>query len=84
MLMRQRSHEAIAHLHAGYDRLQGRLHAVYIDKLDGRIDKYYFDKLLEDFRLQQDRCLREISWHQDADQSYLERNGAECPPPLPK
>jgi site-specific DNA recombinase len=55
-----------------HDRLQNRLHAIYIDKLDGRIDNYFFDKLSEDFRLQQDRCLRQIARHQDADQSYLE------------
>jgi hypothetical protein len=64
--------EAVTRLHAEYDRLQNRLHAIYIDKLDGRIDNYFFDKLSEDFRLQQERCLRQIARHQDADQSYLE------------
>jgi site-specific DNA recombinase len=64
--------EAVARLQAEYDRLQSRLHAIYIDKLDGRIDNYFFDKLSGDFRLQQDSCLRQIARHQDADQSYLE------------
>lgn len=30
-----------------------------------------FDRVSADWRTQQDRCLREISWHQSADQSYL-------------
>jgi site-specific DNA recombinase len=63
---------AIARLQAEYDRLQGRVHAIYVDKLDGRIDNHFFDKLSGDWRKEQDRCLREISLHQTADQSYLE------------
>ncbi|MEA2836984.1 MAG: site-specific recombinase [Bradyrhizobium sp.] len=63
---------AIARLQAEYDRLQSRVHAVYVDKLDGRIDNLFFDKLSGDWRKEQDRCLREISLHQTADQSYLE------------
>src|SRR5512132_2000371 len=35
----KRDHEeAIARLQTQYDRLQNRLHAMYVDKLDGRID----------------------------------------------
>jgi hypothetical protein len=64
--------EAIARFQAEYDRLQARAHAIYIDKLDGRIDNHFFDKLAEDFRRQQNQCLREIARHQAADQTYLE------------
>jgi site-specific DNA recombinase len=63
---------AIARLQTEYDRLQSRVHAIYVDKLDGRIDNHFFDKLSGDWRKEQDRCLREISLHQTADQSYLE------------
>ncbi len=66
-------HEAaISRLQAEYDRLQNRIHAMYVDKLDGRIDNRLFEKLSDDWRKEQDRCLREINWHQSADQTYLE------------
>jgi site-specific DNA recombinase len=63
---------AIARLQTEYDRLQGRVHAIYVDKLDGRIDNHFFEEFSGDWRKEQDRCLREISWHQTADQNYLE------------
>jgi site-specific DNA recombinase len=73
----KREHEeAVARLKGDYDRIQSRLHAMYLDKLDGRIDAAMFDRLSADWRTQQDRCLREISWHQSADQSYLEEGVA--------
>lgn len=69
----QKEHrEAIDKLQAEYDRLQSRIHAIYVDKLDGRIDNHFFEKLSGDWRTEQNRCLREISWHQKADQNYLE------------
>ncbi len=36
---------AIKRLRAGYDRLQNRVHAAYVDKLDGTIDAAFFDSL---------------------------------------
>jgi hypothetical protein len=70
----QKEHqEAIDRLQVEYDRLQSRIHAIYIDKLDGRIDNHFFDKLSGDWRVEQERCLKEISWHQKADQNYLEQ-----------
>jgi site-specific DNA recombinase len=63
--------EAIKRLQGEYDRIQTRLHAMYLDKLDGKIEGPLFDSLSVDWRKQQDRCLREIERHQSADQSYL-------------
>lgn len=45
---------------------------MYVDKLDGRIDAAFFDRMSAEWRAEQDRCLREIERHSDADQSYLE------------
>gem|GEM_PF-2188942 len=42
------------------------------DKLDGTIDIALFEKASASWRAEQARCLREIAWHQAADQSYLE------------
>lgn len=69
----RKEHEAaIARLQAVYDRLQDRIHATYADKLDGTIDIALFEKASASWRAEQARCLREIAWHQSADQSYLE------------
>jgi site-specific DNA recombinase len=68
-----REHEAaIKRLRSEYDRLQNRMHAAYVDKLDGTIDAAFFEKMSEEWRVEQDRCLRDIERHQVADQSYLE------------
>jgi site-specific DNA recombinase len=68
----KREHDAaITRLQAEYERLQTRIHAMYIDKLDGRIDNAFFERVSEQWRAEQDRCTREITWHQAADQSYL-------------
>jgi site-specific DNA recombinase len=69
---KQEHEAAIARLQTEHDRLHHRIHAMYVDKLDGRIDKHFFDKLSAEFRSEQARCVREITWHQAADQSYLE------------
>jgi site-specific DNA recombinase len=69
----KREHEeAIKRLRAEYDRLQNRIHAMYVDKLDGNVDGDFFDRMSGEWRAEQDRCLREIERHQTADQSYLE------------
>jgi hypothetical protein len=66
-------HEAaVGRLRAEYDRLQGRIHAMYVDKLDGKIDRTFFERMSAEWRVEQDRCLREIERHQVAEQSYLE------------
>jgi DNA invertase Pin-like site-specific DNA recombinase len=69
----KREHEAaIGRSRAEYDRLQSRIHAMYVDKLDGKIDGAFFDRMSAQWRAEQDRCSREIERHQAADRSYLE------------
>jgi site-specific DNA recombinase len=63
---------AVARLQAEYDRLTQRLSAMYVDKRDGRIDNAMYDKMSSEWRKEQNRCLREISWHQKAEQSYMD------------
>jgi site-specific DNA recombinase len=63
--------EAIKRLQAEYDRLQNRIHAMYVDKLDGKVDGALFERMSGEWRAEQDRCVREIERHQTADQSYL-------------
>jgi site-specific DNA recombinase len=68
----RREHEdAIKRLQAEYDRLQNRIHAMYVDKLDGKVDGVFFERMSGEWRGEQDRCLREIERRQTADQSYL-------------
>ena len=69
----KRDHErAVTRLKAEHDRLQQRIHAMYVDKLDGRIDAEFFDRMSAEWRAEQERCLRDIERHTTADQSYLE------------
>jgi site-specific DNA recombinase len=68
-----REHEAaIARHKAAYDRLQSRIHAMYVDKLDGRVDAAFFDQMSALWRTEQQQCLRSIEQHQSADQAYLD------------
>jgi site-specific DNA recombinase len=69
----KREHEAaIGRLRAKYDRLQARVHAMYVDKLDGKVDSAFFERMSAEWQAQQDYCLREIERHQTADRAYLE------------
>ena len=57
----RREHErAVTRLNAEHDRLQQRIHAMYIDKLDGCIDAGFFDRMSAEWRAEQARCLEEI------------------------
>jgi site-specific DNA recombinase len=69
---RREHDDAMKRLRAEYDRLQNRIHAMYVDKLDGKIHDDFFERMSAEWRAEQDRCLREIERHQTADQSYLE------------
>ena len=64
--------EAIKRLQAEYKRLQDRINAMYVDKLDGLIDTAFFEKMSNQWREEQNRCLREIERHQNADKSYMD------------
>jgi hypothetical protein len=68
---RQEHEAAIARLQAEYDRLRRRVLTAYTDKLDGRIDAAFFDQMSESWRVEQDKCLAEIKWHQTAEESYM-------------
>ena len=63
---------AIARLQAECDRLQHRIHAMYIDKLDGRIDRSFYVQMSEQWRVEQEKLMHEITLHQAADQCYLD------------
>src|SRR5712671_5765069 len=68
----RRDHEeAIRRHQAEYKRLQERINAMYVDKLDGVVDTAFFEKMSAQWRDEQNRCLREIEQHQEADRSYM-------------
>src|SRR4029077_4221943 len=73
----RREHEDAIRLHqAEYKRLQDRINAMYVDKLDGVVDTAFFEKMSNQWRDEQNRCLREIERHQQADQSYKDEGVA--------
>jgi site-specific DNA recombinase len=69
---RREHEEAIKRHQAEYKRLQDRINTMYVDKLDGVIDTAFFEKMSNEWRDEQNRCLREIERHQQADQSYVD------------
>ena len=69
---RREHEEAIKRLQAEYKRLQDRINAMYVDKLDGLVDTAFFEKMSNQWREEQNRCLREIERHQNADKSYMD------------
>jgi len=69
---RKEQEQAIERLQAERLRLQTRIDVMYVDKLDGRVDAAFFDKMASEWRAEQDRCLREIGRHQEADGSYMD------------
>jgi site-specific DNA recombinase len=68
---RREHEEAIRRLEAECSRLDDRVHAMYADKLDGLIDAAFFQKMSNQWRVEQDRCRRDIERHRNADRSYL-------------
>jgi site-specific DNA recombinase len=49
---------------------------MYVDKLDGLVDVAFFERMSNQWREEQNRCLREIERHQDADKFYLDEGVA--------
>jgi hypothetical protein len=45
---------------------------MYVDKLDGLVDVAFFEKMSNQWCDEQNRCLREIERHQEADKSYID------------
>src|SRR5215204_5623883 len=68
---RREHEEAIKRHQAEYNRLNERIHAMYVDKLDGLIDAAFFERMSNQWREEQNRCQREIERLQAADRSYL-------------
>jgi site-specific DNA recombinase len=69
---RREHEEAIRRHQAEYRRLQDRINAMYVDKLDGLVETAFFEKMSNQWRDEQNRCLREIERHQEADKSYMD------------
>ncbi len=64
--------EAVKRLQNEHGALQRRLDAMYVDKLDGRIDVGTFERLSQKWRAEQERLLRAIESHQNANVVYFE------------
>jgi hypothetical protein len=69
--VRREREEAIRRHQVECKRLQDRISAMYLDKLDGVVDTTFFETMSNQWREEQNRCLREIDRHQIADQSYF-------------
>src|SRR2546430_513044 len=69
---RREHEEAIKRHQAEYKRLDGRIHAMYVDKLDGLVAAAFFEKMSTQWRDEQNRCLRGIERLQAADRSYMD------------
>jgi site-specific DNA recombinase len=69
---RREHEEAIKRFQSEHKRLQDRINAMYVDKLDGLVDVAFFEKMSNQWRDEQNRCLREIERHQEADKSYMD------------
>ncbi len=68
---RQEHEAAIKRLEAEHRRLGERIDVMYVDKLDGRVDAAFFDTMSQQWRREQQRCLRTIEHHQQAEQSFM-------------
>lgn len=64
--------ESMARLEAEHTKLQGRIDAMYVDKLDGVVDAAFFERKATGWRAEQEKLLRAIAGHQQANQTYLE------------
>jgi hypothetical protein len=48
------------------------MHAMYIDKLDGRIDNDFYTQMSQQWRVEREKLMQEITLHQVADECYLD------------
>jgi site-specific DNA recombinase len=69
---RREHEEAIRRHQAEYKRLDERIHTMYVDKLDGLVDAAFFERMSNQWREEQNRCLREIERLQAANRSYMD------------
>jgi site-specific DNA recombinase len=68
---RQFHEESTARLQAESTKLQNRIDAMYTDKLDGIVDLAFFERKSAEWRTEQMALLRQITQHQQANQTYL-------------
>ena len=72
----RREHDyAIKRHQAEHNRLNDRIHAMYVDKLDG-LGHGLLRSNVEEWREEQNRCQREIERHQNVDKSYKDEGVA--------
>ena len=64
--------DAIKRHQTEHKRLQDRINAMYVEKLDGLVETAFFEKMSNQWREEQNRCLREIERLQNADKSYMD------------
>jgi site-specific DNA recombinase len=69
---RREHEEAIRRHQSEYKRPDERIHAMYVDKLDGLVDAAFFGRMSNQWREEQNRCLRETERLQVADRSYMD------------
>ena len=61
----------ISDLQKQFDKLRGRIDAMYIDKLDGKITQVFYERKSEEWRKEQTEILRKIEKHEGANYTYL-------------
>ena len=59
-------------LNAQKQRLEKRLHEIYIDKLDENISQDEYNRMSENWRAELEKINNSISKHENADSKYLE------------
>lgn len=64
--------ETIIRLQSEYNKLQNRIDTMYIDKLDGKIDGNFYQQKSTEWKSEQNRIMRTIEQHQEADWIYMD------------
>ena len=64
--------QMVAKLQRDYQRLQGRIDAMYLDKLDGKVDEDFFEGKSAEWREEQAQIRGQIERHEQANCAYLD------------
>ncbi len=54
-----------------YNRLQNRIHQIYIDKLDAKIDEEFYEEKVDEWREEMEDVKATMEEHENADSNYL-------------
>ena len=73
---RREHEEAIKRHQAEHNRLNDRIHAMYVDKLCGVVDTAFYEIKSNQWRDEQNRYQSEIERHRNADKSYSDEGVA--------